>query len=394
MNTLYLAITQKENMKIIYVKNEIGVGVPAYRAKTMLMHAEAVGLKLLTHNLVTLSNISNGFAKNKKVGGRFLNFEFLNTLNVYFYASLKMKGDSSMKDYIIVMVKSLLLLGGSIFAQGKACIDAQRFIGFWLQVRRDVVANVMSQVFFWALSIAADFALSRYRKIQLPTSPTTSSIPNITGPWNIATTQGEQTSTSNILLLQSQDNESNVAMILPIQQGTWNEGGYGFNGQINGNEIVLTYAGNSRIIFQGIISNGLITGTTAFNGQNRGTFEMSNMQSLTVSQQNFDLSGKWQFTLTSEYTLNFTNDIYQYESDLVNVITSSPSLRSLQGIAFFGTLQGNSVTFTVWEPYQIQLIGNLLTSNLMRGNFTVGSKTETWSANRISSTYQSKKQKS
>ncbi len=255
------------------------------------------------------------------------------------------------------------------------------------------------QVFLLALAIALlSIVLSECIEAEPLTLPSDPFIPNITGSWNMITTLSGQTTSCEILLLQSQDNESNVVMIIPYQyQGSWGEGGYGFTGQINGNEMVLTLiVARYSWIFHGTISNGVITGTTILNGQN-GMFEMNNMQPLTLSRQNSDLTGNWQFTLndqTSGYTYDLTTEIYQDGSDLVNVITSSrstnPNFSSLSPFAFFGTLQGNSVIFTVWEPYQIQLIGTLLTSNSMSGNLTIGSDTGTWSANFLS-TSQSKK---
>ncbi len=219
-------------------------------------------------------------------------------------------------------------------------------------------------------------------------------IPNVTGSWNITTTYSGQTISGEVLLLQSQDNTSQVAMILT--QGAWNEGGEGFTGQINGNQISLMFTSSGQSIsLNGTISNGLISGAVIYNGQS-GTFTMSNPQSLVVTQQNIDLTGTWNFVLndqTSGYTYNFTMDTYQVDSDLINVVTSFSSsngnfTQSLQGAGLFGNLTGNSVTFN-WEG-ALQLSGTLLTTGSMSGNFTLGSDTGTWSANLVSSTYQSK----
>ncbi len=230
-------------------------------------------------------------------------------------------------------------------------------------------------------------------------------VPNVTGSWNMTMTSDGQTSSGEVLLLQSQDNASQVAMILPGNLigsvGSWNEGGLGFTGQINGNQISLVLiASGQSISLNGTISNGLISGTVMGNGQS-GSFEMDNMQPLTFSQQNFDLTGTWQFTLndqTNGNTYNFTSEIYQDGDGLVNVVTSSVSLNntSLQGIAFFGALQGNVVAFNFNPEGEggFQLSGTLLTTGSMSGNFTLGSDTGTWSANLVSSTYQSKKPES
>ncbi len=228
-------------------------------------------------------------------------------------------------------------------------------------------------------------------------------IPNVTGSWNMTMTADGQTLSGEVLLLQSQDNANQVAMILPIDsQGSWNEGGLGFTGQINGNQIslVLTASGQS-ISLNGTISNGLISGTVMYNRQS-GTFTMSNRQPIVVTQQNIDLTGTWNFVLndqTSGYTLYFTMDTYQVYSDLINVVTSFSSsngnAQNLQGYAFFGNLAGNSVKFNLLGGEGgFQLSGTLLTTGSMSGNFTLGSDTGTWSANLVSSRYQSKKPKS
>ncbi len=230
-------------------------------------------------------------------------------------------------------------------------------------------------------------------------------IPNVTGSWNMTMTTDGQTLSGEVLLLQSQDNASQVAMILPGNLlgsgGSWNEGGLGLTGQINGNQIslMLTTLGQSAS-FNGTISNGLISGTIVFNGQS-GTFTMSNLQPVAVTQQNIDLTGTWNFVLndqTSGYTYYFTMDTYQDGSDLINVVTSFSSsngniTQSLQGIALFGNLTGNSVTFNFnsAEGEGLQLSGTLLTTGSMSGNFTLGNDTGTWSANFVSSAYQSKK---
>ncbi len=227
-------------------------------------------------------------------------------------------------------------------------------------------------------------------------------IPEVTGSWNMTMTYNGQTLSGEVLLLQN--NESQVAMILPINlQGSWNEGGEGLTGQINGNQIslMLTTSGQSFSL-NGTISNGLISGTVISNGQS-GTFTMSDQQPIVVTQQNIDLTGTWNFVLndqTSGYTYNFTMDTYQVDSDLINVVTSFSSsngnAQSLQGAALFGELTGNSVTFSFNPGGEggLQLSGTLLTTSSMSGNFTLGSDTGTWSANLVSSTYQSKKPKS
>ncbi len=222
-------------------------------------------------------------------------------------------------------------------------------------------------------------------------------IPEVTGSWNVALTYNGQTTSEEVLLLQSQDNASQVAMIVPISgEGPWSEGGVGFTGQISGNQIsLLSPLGMS---LNGTISNGLISGTLMYNGQS-GTFTMSNQQPIPITQQNFDLTGTWDFVLndqTSGYTYNFAMDTYQDGSDLINVVigySSNSNLQGMQGTAFFGNLSGNSVTFN-YGPLQLQLSGTLLTTGSMSGNFTLGSDTGTWSANLVSSTYQSKKPES
>ncbi len=229
-------------------------------------------------------------------------------------------------------------------------------------------------------------------------------VPKVTGSWNMTMTVGDQTLSGEALLLQSQDNANQVAMILPTDsQVSWDEGGLGFTGQINGDQISLMFTTSGQSIsLNGTISNGLISGTVMYNGQS-GTFTMSNLQPIVVTQQNIDLTGTWNFVLndqTSGYTLNFTMDTYQDGSDLINVATSfsssnGNSQQSFQGIALFGNLTGNSVTFN-FNPgggVALQLSGTLLTTSSMNGNFTggTGGDTGTWSANLVSSTYQSKK---
>jgi hypothetical protein len=214
-----------------------------------------------------------------------------------------------------------------------------------------------------------------------PPTPPTPSIPNVTGFWNLSWTTGGQSYTYNgVLLLQNQDDPSEVALLLPFspQSGSYEYGGFGFTGSISGNEITLF--ANSSIAFQGTISNGSITGTCYGEGQ----FQMSNMQPISTYSQNFDINGSWQFTIndwTNNSTYKFTSKIYQNGSYIVSVPIGE-YYSEYRGESFFGTLQGNSITFNL---NTIQMTGTISTNYSMSGNYQNDNARGTWSATFISS---------
>ncbi len=216
--------------------------------------------------------------------------------------------------------------------------------------------------------------------IQATTQTPAPTIPNITGIWTLTSSQFTNNAQTEAVIIQSQDDNSKVAILVFPSSNMTNSVGLVLTGTVTSNGAINATLLNENATWQftGTVSNGVINGNIIYNGQSIPTV-FNNMQSLNVIPQNADLNGTWSFNIddqTSGTQYSGIGTIYQDGNYIIAANENGTS--PLGGLGIEATLNGNSIEGL--NTNIITLIG-VYSNNSLNGTFQItGSDGGTWNA--------------